>query len=384
MANKRDYYEILGISKNATEAEIKSAFRKKAKEFHPDLNKDNPDAAEKFKEAQEAYSVLSDPSKKQMYDQYGHAGVGSGGAGGSSYGNYTGGGFGGSGFGFEDIFDSIFGGAGGFSGFGGSGFGEEQTHARRGSDTLMRMSVDFDEAVYGTEKKFTLDVVEECEECDGHGGFNPEKCSTCGGTGTITTQQRTILGAFMSKSPCPDCNGQGKTYKRKCSACNGKGRIKKNKKITVNIPAGINTGDRLRVSGKGNPGQNGGDNGDLYLEFVVGRHDFFVRDEDDIYLEVPLSITEAALGCKKTIPTLYGNVKLNVSAGTDSGDKQRIKGKGINNDYHNTRGDMFVIFKVITPKKLSKTEKALFEKLEKSLEDDTIIKKFNKFVSKND
>lgn len=384
MADKRDYYEVLGISKNASEAEIKSAFRKKAKEYHPDLNKDNPDAAEKFKEAQEAYSVLSDPSKKQMYDQYGHAGVGMGGAGGTGSGGYSSGGFGGSGFGFEDIFDSLFGGSGGFGGFSNSGFGEEQSRARRGSDTLMRMSVDFEEAIYGTEKKFNLDVVEECDECGGHGGFNVEKCSTCGGTGTITTQQRTILGSFMSKTTCTDCNGTGKTYRKKCTACNGKGKVKKNKKITVNIPAGINTGDRLRVSGKGNPGTNGGDNGDLYLEFVVGRHDFYVRDDDDIYLEVPISITEAALGCKKTIPTLYGNVKLNVAPGTDSGDKQRIKGKGVDNEYHNTKGDMFVVFKVITPKKLSRTEKDLLEKLDKSLEDDTTIKKFNKFVEKND
>ena len=383
MATKRDYYEVLGISKDASESEIKSAFRKKAKEYHPDLNKDNPEAEEKFKEVQEAYSVLSDSSKKQMYDQYGHAGVGAGGAGGSGYGGYSGGGFSGTGFGFEDIFDSIFGGAGGFGGFSNSSYAEEQTRARRGSDTLMRMSVDFEEAVYGTEKKFTLDVVEDCEECDGHGGFNAQKCSTCGGSGTIITQQRTILGAFTSKTTCPDCNGMGKTYKKKCTACNGKGKIKKNKTITVNIPAGINTGDRLRVSGKGNPGQNGGDNGDLYLEFVVGRHDFYVRDDDDIYLEVPLSITEATLGCKKTIPTLYGNVKLNVPAGTDSGDKQRIKGKGIDNDYHNTKGDMFVVFKVQTPKKLSRTEKELFEKLNKTLEDDAVIKKFNKFVKKN-
>ncbi len=381
MADKRDYYEVLGISKNATEAEIKSAYRKKAKEFHPDLNKDNPDAAEKFKEAQEAYSVLSDPSKKQMYDQYGHAGVG--GNGGSGFGGFSGGGFSGADFGgFEDIFSSFFG--GGFGGFSGGNFGgEEQTRARRGSDTLMRMSIDFEEAVYGTEKKFTLDVVEDCEECDGHGGFHSEKCSTCNGTGTITTQQRTILGAFMSKSPCSDCNGTGKTYKKKCTACNGKGKVKKNKKITVNIPAGINTGDRLRVSGKGNPGTNGGDNGDLYLEFVVGRHEYFVRDEDDIYLEVPLSIVEASLGCKKTIPTIHGNVKLNVPAGTDSGDKQRIKGKGIDNEYQNTQGDMFVVFKVITPKKLSRSEKELFEKLDKTLDDDNLIKKFNKFVEKN-
>ena len=380
---KRDYYETLGISKGATEAEIKSAYRKKAKEFHPDLNKDNPDAETKFKEVQEAYSVLSDANKKQMYDQYGHAGVGSSSAGGGSGFGGFGGGFSGSGFGgFEDIFDTIFNGAG-FGGF--SNYGEDPaTRVRRGSDSLMRMSIDFDEAIYGTEKKFTLDVVEECDECHGRGGFDSETCSTCRGSGTITTQQNTILGSFVSKSPCPDCGGLGKTYKRKCSECNGKGKIKKNKKITINIPAGINTGDRLRVSGKGNPGQNGGENGDLYIEFIVGNHEFFLRDEDDIYLEVPLSITEAALGCKKTIPTLYGNVKFIVSAGPDSGDKQRIKGKGIDNEYHHTKGDMFVIFKVITPKKLSRSEKDLFEKLEKTLEDDSTIKKFNKFVEKND
>lgn len=383
MATTRDYYEILGISKGASEQEIKSAYRKKAKEFHPDLNKDDPNAKEKFQEVQEAYSVLSDASKKQMYDQYGHAGV-NGGAGGSGFGGYSGGGFNASGFGFEDIFDSLFGGSG-FGGFSSSSFGGDETNrARRGSDALMRMSIDFEEAVYGTEKKLNLDVVEECDECDGHGGFNPEKCSSCNGTGTITSQQRTILGSFVTKTTCPDCNGTGKTYKKKCTACNGKGRIKKNKKITVNIPAGIDTGDRLRISGKGNPGQNGGDNGDLYLEFVVGKHEFFVRDEDDIYLEVPLSITEAVLGCKKEIPTLYGNIKLNVPAGTDSGEKQRIKGKGIDNEYHNSKGDMFVVFKVITPKKLSRSEKDLFEKIDKTLEDDTIIKKYNKFVEKND
>ena len=380
---KRDYYEVLGVDKNASEAEIKSAFRKKANEIHPDLNKDNPDAEAKFKEAQEAYSVLSDEGKKKMYDQYGHAGVGNGGAGGSGFGGFNGGGFSGSGFGFDDIFETIFGGGNGFGGF--QNYGEDpRTRVRRGSDALMRMSVEFDEAVYGTEKKFNLDVVEECDECNGRGGFDAETCSTCHGSGTITTQQTTILGSFMSKTTCPDCGGLGKTYKRKCTECNGKGKIKRNKKITINIPAGINTGDRLRVSGKGNPGQNGGENGDLYIEFIVGNHDFYIRDEDDIYLEVPLTIVEAALGCKKTIPTLYGNVKLNVAAGTDSGDKQRIRGKGIDNEYHSTFGDMFVIFKVITPKKLSRTEKSLLEKLNKTLEDDSIIKKFNKFTDKND
>ena len=383
-STKRDYYEVLGVDKNASEAEIKSAFRKKAKEFHPDLNKDNPDAEAKFKEAQEAYSVLSDESKKKMYDQYGHTGVGNGGAGASGFGGFNGGGFSGSGFGFDDIFETIFGGGAGFGG-GFQNYGEDpRSRVRRGSDALMRMSVEFEEAIYGTEKKFNLDVVEECDQCHGRGGFDAEKCSTCHGSGTITTQQNTILGSFMSKTTCPDCGGLGKTYKRKCTECNGKGRIKRNKKITINIPAGINTGDRLRVSGKGNPGQNGGDNGDLYIEFIVGNHDFYIRDEDDIYLEVPLTITEAALGCKKTIPTLYGNVKLNVAAGTDSGDKQRIKGKGVDNEYHHTKGDMYVVFKVITPKKLSRAEKQLFEKLDKTLEDDNLIKKFNKFTEKND
>lgn len=381
MANKRDYYEVLGVSKSASDAEIKSAFRKKAKEFHPDLNKDDPQAADKFKEAQEAYSVLSDENKRKMYDQYGHAGVGGSSAGGG-YGGF--GGFDASEFDFGDIFDSFFGGGGGFGGF--SNFGgaaNSRTRATRGSDVLMRMNLTFEEAVFGTEKKFNLDVVENCDECNGHGGFDEEKCSTCHGSGTVTSQRQTILGSFLSKSPCPDCGGLGKTYKRKCSECSGKGKIKKNKRITINIPAGVATGDRQRVSGKGNPGTNGGENGDLYLEYVVDEHEFYVRDNDDIYLEVPLTITEAILGCKKTIPTLYGNLKLNIPSGTDSGDKQKIRGKGIDNEYRKHKGDMYVVFKVYVPKKLSKEQKTLIEKLsETNLETDE-TKSFNKFVSKN-
>ena len=383
MAEKRDYYEVLGVSKTASEQEIKSAFRKKAKEFHPDLNKDNPNAAEKFKEAQDAYEVLSDEQKRKMYDQYGHAGVGAGGAGGfgGGYGNFSG-----ADFDFGDIFDSIFGGAGGFGG-GFSNFGGGRSsgvRATRGSDVLMRMDLDFDEAIYGCEKKFNLDVVEDCDECHGHGGFDREECSTCHGEGTITSQQQTILGAFMSKSTCPDCRGTGKTYKRKCSECNGKGKVKRNKKITINIPEGINTGDRQRVSGKGNPGSNGGENGDLYIEFVVDEHDYFIRDNDDIYLEVPLTLTEAIMGCKKEIPTLYGNVKLNISQGTNSGDKQRIRGKGVDNKYRRHKGDMYVVFKIFTPKKLSREQKSLIEKLAKTDLETSEIKEFNKFTKKND
>ena len=382
MADKRDYYEVLGVDKNASTDEIKSSFRKKAKQFHPDLNKDDPSAADKFKEAQEAYEVLSDESKRKMYDQYGHAGVN------NSYASGNGAGFGGfdaSGFDFGDIFDSFFGGGtsgfGGFSNFSSSTSGTRKT---RGSDVLMRMKLDFDEAIFGTEKKFNLDVVEECDECHGKGGFNPETCETCHGTGTVTSQRQTILGSFLSKGPCPDCDGKGKIYKQKCSECNGKGRIKKNKKITINIPAGVQTGDRQRISGKGNPGTNGGENGDLYLEYVVEEHDYYTRDNDDIYLEVPLTLTEAILGCKKTIPTLYGNVKLTVDAGTSSGEKQKIKGKGVNNEYRRHKGDMYVIFKVYTPKKLTREQKSLIEKLKDTDMTTRETNDFDKFVAKND
>lgn len=383
MADKRDYYEVLGVDKNASTDEIKSAFRKKAKQYHPDLNKDDPTAADKFKEAQEAYEVLSDDSKRKIYDQYGHAGVNNSYAGGGS-------GFGGfdaSSFDFGDIFDSFFGGTNtsGFSGF--SNFGGQtssRSRAVRGSDVLMRMNLDFDEAVFGTEKKFNLDVVEECEECHGKGGFDPKDCETCHGTGTITSQRQTILGSFLSKTPCPDCHGLGKIYKRKCSECNGKGKIKKNKRITINIPAGVATGDRQRLSGKGNPGSNGGENGDLYIEYIVAEHDYYVRDNDDIYLEVPLTITEAILGCKKEIPTLYGNVKLTVPAGTDSGEKQKIRGKGVNNEYRRHKGDMYVIFKVYTPKKLTREQKDLITRLSDTELTTREIANFNKFVSNNE
>lgn len=382
MADKRDYYEVLGVDKNASTDEIKSAFRKKAKQFHPDLNKDDPSAADKFKEAQEAYEVLSDESKRKMYDQYGHAGVN------NSYASGNGAGFGGfdaSGFDFGDIFDSFFGGGtSGFNGFSNFSSSASGTRKTRGSDVLMRMKLDFDEAIFGTEKKFNLDVVEECDECHGKGGFNPETCETCHGTGTVTSQRQTILGSFLSKGPCPDCDGKGKIYKQKCSECNGKGRIKKNKKITINIPAGVQTGDRQRISGKGNPGTNGGENGDLYLEYVVEEHDYYTRDNDDIYLEVPLTLTEAILGCKKTIPTLYGNVKLTVDAGTSSGEKQKIKGKGVNNEYRRHKGDMYVIFKVYTPKKLTREQKSLIEKLKDTDMTTRETNDFDKFVAKND
>ena len=381
--DKRDYYEVLGLKKGATEQEIKSAYRKKAKELHPDINKDDPKAEEKFKEVQEAYSVLGDENKKKMYDQFGHAGV-SGNGPSNPYagagGTYTN--FDPSDFGFGDIFDSIFGGmGGGFSPFGG---GKSSNRATRGSDILMHLDLDFEEAVFGCEKKFDLDVVEDCDECHGHGGFDKEECETCHGTGSVTRQQNTILGSFMSKTTCPDCKGKGYTYKRRCSECNGKGKVKVNKKITINIPEGINTGDRQRLTGKGNPGTNGGENGDLYIEFVVKKHKYFERDDNDIYLEVPLTMTESILGCKKEIPTLYGNVKINVPAGTNSGDTQRIKGKGVDNKYRHIKGDMYLIFKVYTPNRLTREQKDLIERLSNTELDTEEIKRFNKFTKEND
>ena len=385
MAEKRDYYEVLGLSKGATEAEIKSAFRKKAKELHPDVNKDDPHAEEKFKEVQEAYSVLSDENKRKMYDQYGHAaGVGNGPSAGAAggYGGFSG--FDGEGFDFGDIFDSFFGGRGGFGGFGDYGGRSSRTSARRGSDILMQMDLTFEEAINGTTKKFNIDVVEDCEKCDGHGGFDQKECSTCHGKGTITSQQNTILGAFMSTTTCPDCRGSGVTFKKKCTDCGGKGKVKVNKKITISIPEGVNTGDRQRVSGKGNPGQNGGENGDLYIEYIVGEHKYFVRDNDDIYLEVPLTLTESILGCKKEIPTIYGNIKLNIDAGINSGDKQRIKGKGVDNRYRKHKGDMYVIYKVYTPNRLSREQKQLIEQLSKTDLETDEIKRFNKFTKEND
>ena len=373
MADKRDYYEVLGVSKNASDDEIKSAFRKLAKKYHPDINKD-PDAPEKFKEAQEAYAVLSDPNKRSQYDQFGHAAFsganGFGGAGGA----YD---FSGFDINLDDILGSMFG--GGFGGFGGNSR-SRSTRKVRGDDILRGINLTFEEAVYGCEKDLKLEVSENCPECDGKGGFDEVTCSNCHGSGTVTTEQRTLFGAFMSKTTCNVCHGEGKTFKRTCSKCHGNGRIVQNKTITVKVPSGIDTGMRLRLSGKGEAGLNGGPNGDLYLEFNVSSHKFFQRDNDDIILSVPLNICEAVLGCKKDIKTLYGTVTLSVPSGTNNLDKQRIKGKGIKNSTTGGTGDMYIIFKVITPTKLTRKQKDLFSELNDTDLSSSEIDKFNKFV----
>lgn len=375
--NKRDYYEVLGVSKNATDSEIKSAFRKLAKKYHPDVSKE-PDAEEKFKECQEAYAVLSDPTKRQQYDQFGHAAFqGAGGAGGFS--NFD--------FGdMSDIFEDLFGGLGGFGGFSGfssAGNRRSSNGPRKGNDVLYRMTIDFEEAVYGTKKELNLDITDTCSECDGKGGFNSKTCSTCRGSGTVTSEQRTILGSFLTKTTCPDCRGTGTTFEKKCTQCNGSGTEQKNKTITITVPAGIDTENRLRLSGKGEAGINGGKPGDLYVEFTVRDHEFYKRDNDDIYINLPLTITEATLGCKKEVPTLYGNVTLTIPQATSSGDKLRLKGKGIENVSSKKKGDMYVITEVIIPDKLTRDQKKLFEQLSKTtLDNSPEFKKYYKFLKK--
>ncbi len=365
--NKRDYYEVLGVSKTASQDEIKSAFRKLAKKYHPDVSKE-PDAAEKFKEAQEAYAVLSDESKRRQYDQYGHAAFenGQGGAG-----------FDFSNFDFSDIFDDLFGGFGFSSGFGGRG---RRDNRQRGSDLLKRMDLTFDEAIFGCKKEISLETDFKCEDCNGLGGHGEKTCPTCQGHGTITREQNTLLGSFMTRTTCTTCGGRGVTFDSKCSTCKGTGRVRKTKTIEVKVPAGVDSGNRLRLAGKGEAGSNGGASGDLYIEFSVKKHPLFERHENDIYLELPITITEAVLGCKKEIPTLYGNVKFTVPAGSSTNDKHRIKGKGVADVNTARKGDMYIILNIMIPKKLSHEQKKLFESLAKTNLDNGQSDKIKKYL----
>ena len=363
--NKRDYYEVLGVDKSASEDEIKSAFRKLAKKYHPDVCKE-PDAAEKFKEAQEAYAVLSDKEKRAKYDQYGH----------QAFDGMNGGaGYDFSGFDFSDIMGDLFG--DGFSSF----FGGRSNRQTRGADTLKRVNLTFNEAVFGCKKTFNIDVMDNCPSCNGNGGKGEQVCSKCHGSGTISAEQRTLFGTFLTKTTCDMCNGKGKTYKEVCSECRGKGRIKKNKNIEVKIPAGVNTGNQLRVAGMGEASRNGGENGDLYLEFYVEEHEIFKREEFDIILNLPITITEAILGCKKDVPTINGAVKLTIPAGTQNGEKFRLKGKGIENLHSYKTGDMYVIINVIVPSKLSREQKNLIEQLNNTeLNNSSEFKKIDKYL----
>lgn len=368
--NKRDYYEVLGVDKNASEADIKSAFRKLAKKYHPDVSKEE-NAAEKFKEAQEAYAVLSDPEKRKQYDQFGH----------SAFTNANGGFSGFEGFDFgnvSDIFEDLFGGMG----FGSRGSRSRSTNSpKKGADVLYHMTIEFEEAVFGTKKDIKVDVEEDCEECHGKGGFDSKTCSECHGSGTITSEQRTMFGSFLSRTTCPYCKGTGTTYERTCQSCHGRGKVTNRKTITITVPAGIDSENRLRIAGKGGAGSNGGPNGDLYIEFTVKDHDYYQRNDDDIYIELPLTITEATLGTKKEVPTIYGNVDLTIPAGTQNGEKMRLRGKGIENVSTKRKGDMYVITKVIIPEKLTRDQKKLFESLsETDLENSKYFKSYKNCI----
>ena len=374
--NKKDYYEVLGVSKTATDEEIKRAFRKLAKQYHPDINKE-PGAEEKFKEIGEAYAVLSDANKRRQYDQFGHAAFENGGA--------SGGGAGFQGFNMgdidlEDILGDLFGGGfRGFSGFGGSS--RASSRPSKGEDIRVVLNLTFEEAAFGCEKDVKLNLTSECSRCKGKGGFNEKTCRTCGGAGKVLEQVQTIFGYMQTQKTCPDCKGRGKTYETICDECHGKGVVEKVKTLTVTIPEGVDEGYQLRLSGKGNAGLNGGPNGDVFIEFKIKEHPLFERDGADIYLEVPVTITDATLGCKKEIPTLYGNIILEIKAGTQNYTKLKIKGKGIKLPNSISKGNMYAVVNIIIPTKLDRKQKALLQDLAQTdLEDSPEFKNFNKYM----
>jgi len=373
---KRDYYDVLGISKNADASEIKKAYRKMAKKYHPDAN-DSHDAEDKFKEVQEAYEVLGDESKKATYDQFGHAAFDQNG-GQSGFGGFGGfSGFGGqSAGGFEDMFGDIF------SSFFGGG-SSSQARANRptkGADRVINITIDFMEAVHGVKKEFEISFDKECEHCHGSGAENPNDvttCPTCNGQGVVQQAVRTPLGTMMQTSECPDCHGTGKKVTNPCKECGGKGYNTVKEKIDITIPAGVSTGQSLRVGGRGERGINGGPYGDLYVEITVKPHKYFVREGNDIILSVPISFVDAALGVTIDVPTIHGDVTLKIPEGTQPKAKLKLKGKGVPSLRSKEFGDQYVVVDVKTPTKLNKEEKELLTKLR-----DVEVKKENSLSSR--
>ena len=375
MADKRDYYEVLGISKGASEDEIKRAYRKLAKQYHPDINK-APDAEAKFKEINEAYEVLSDSQKRATYDQFGFAGMDGANFGGSGFG-----GFGGMNMDdLGDIFSSFMGGmGGGFSGFNFGGRSSRRNGPMKGENRYMSMDIDFLDAVHGVEKTISISVDKKCEHCDGTGAASKadiETCPTCKGSGVTMRQTRTPFGVMQQQGVCPDCNGTGKRIKKKCVHCGGTGYNNVKEQVEVKIPAGISSGQQVRVQGYGERGENGGPNGDLYIEIRVKPHKYFIREDDDIYIRVPISSIDATLGTTIDVPTPYGDVELNIPAGSQPNSKLRIKGYGVKNLRSSSKGDMYVELEVTIPTKLSKEEKELYQKLSEKKE--SIFDKFKK------
>ena len=368
MADKRDYYDVLGVEKGADDATIKKAYRTKAKKYHPDVSTED-DAEAKFKEVQEAYEVLSDGGKRSQYDRFGHqANNGQG---------FNTSGFGGFDFDINDIFSSFFGGGG----------NPQRGNARRkGQDMQRRMNISFEEAVFGAKKKIRVTVHEECHTCHGTGAHSKtdvKTCSRCKGKGTVIVEQQSIFGRTRSQSTCPVCNGKGKEVTKKCDTCNGEGIESHNKEVEVKVPAGIDTGQQIRLEGYGNKGYNGGPAGDLYILFDVKKHEFYERHGDDIVIEVPITVAQAALGDTIKVPTPHGNVKLKVPSGTQSNTTFRLRAKGIPNVRTNRPGDEHVVITVITPSKLTRQQSKLFEQLGKTdLSNDNLFKKFKKFLKK--
>jgi molecular chaperone DnaJ len=342
---KKDYYEVLGLNRDASDDEIKKAYRKLAMKWHPDRNPDNPKAEEHFKEAKEAYEILSEPSKRAMYDQYGHAGVDSSAAAGA------GAGFGGFADAFGDIFGDIFGG------------GRARSSVYRGADLRFNLEISLEDAARGTETRIRIPAMDECETCHGSGarpGTSPTTCSACGGHGQVRMQQ----GFFSIQQTCPKCHGSGKVVASPCATCHGAGRVKRHKTLSVKIPAGVDEGDRIRLSGEGEVGVNGGPAGDLYVVIHIKQHPVFQRDHNDLHCEMPISFSTAALGGEIEIPTLDGYAKIKVPSETQSGKVFRLRGKGIKGVRSATQGDLMCHVVVETPINLTARQKELLQEFE--------------------
>jgi len=358
--SKRDYYEVLGVNKGASDDEIKKAYRQLAKKYHPDMNPGNKEAEAKFKEASEAYAILSDPDKKRQYDQFGHAGVAPNfGAGGGFDGGFDFGDLG-------DIFGSFFGG-----GFGG-GSARTRSGPQRGESLRMGLTITFEEAAFGCEKEVSLDRVEQCEACGGSGaapGTSPETCSNCGGSGTVQQRRQTPMGVFATTGPCPKCGGKGKVISTPCKSCGGSGQTRKRKTVKVTIPAGIDDRQIISLRGQGNAGRNGGPAGDLQIVISVQPHQLFRRDGADVYCDAPITFTQAVLGGELEIPTIDGKVSYTLPEGTQTGTTFRLKGKGIPVVNGRGRGDQFVTVHIETPRGLNREQKEALRKFSDTLKE---------------
>lgn len=371
MASKRDYYEILGVQKTSDDAEIKKAFRGLAKKYHPDANPENAEAEQNFKEINEAYEVLSDSKKRAAYDQLGHSAFDGSGGGFSYSGNMNG-------MDMGDIFESIFG--GGFGDiFGGASTGRRKSGPRRGADVQTNIQVTFEEAIFGTDKEIQLPITETCEDCKGTGakpGTAAESCKHCGGTGQERFTQQAMFTSMTSVRTCSICGGEGKIIKDPCNKCNGRGKVKKNKSISVTIPKGIDNGQSIRKSGFGEAGDKGGPSGDLFITIYVQPHKTFIRKENNIYIDIPITFIQAALGDEIVIPTIDGEETCTIKPGTQPDTVITLKGKGVFNVRNNRiRGDEIVKFKVKIPTKLSERQKSLLKEFDTETGADTFDKK---------